>query len=213
MTLASVLLVEDDLFMRATLSALLTTKGFNVVGAVDTAEEALYLQNTFNPDVVIADLDLGPGPNGIDITSALREFNPKIGIIFLTTFSDPRLADLNNLPIPKGAVYFTKSKLGDPAILITAILQVSRNPLFHQRVKNSELAHLTETQIEILKLVSQGHTTASIATQRNVSEKSVEAMLSRIHSALELPKAKNLNPRVQLTRAFFALAGKKPPGE
>ena len=213
MSLAKVLLVEDDPFIRATLSALISQKGFTVVGVVDTADEALLAQKIHHPDVLLADLDLGPGPNGIDIASALRLNNPNLGIIILTTFSDPRLADSRNLELPTGTMYFTKSKINDVSILLTAILQVKHLPLSHNRKKKSESISLTEPQIEILRLVSEGQTTASIAEQRNVTEKSVEAMLARIHSTLELPKSKNLNPRVQLTRAFFALSGKKPPGE
>ena len=213
MSLAKVLLVEDDPFIRATLSALISQKGFTVVGVVDTADEALLAQKIHHPDVLLADLDLGPGPNGIDIASALRLNNPNLGIIILTTFSDPRLADSRNLELPTGTMYFTKSKINDVSILLTAILQVKHLPLSHNRKKKSESISLTEPQIEILRLVSEGQTTASIAEQRNVTEKSVEAMLARIHSTLELPKSQNLNPRVQLTRAFFALPGKKPPGE
>ena len=213
MSLAKVLLVEDDPFIRATMSALIAQKGFTVVGVVDTADAALLSQKMYDPDVVVADLDLGPGPNGIDIATALRRVNPNIGVIILTTFSDPRLADSRNLDLPNGTMYFTKSKINDVSILLTAILQVKHLPLAPNRKKKSDLSILTEAQIEILRLVSEGQTTASIAAQRNVSEKSVEAMLSRIHVTLELPKSKNLNPRVQLTRAFFALAGKKPPGE
>lgn len=213
MALAKVLLVEDDHFIRATLSALIAQKGFAVVGVVDTADEALHIQKIHKPEVVIADLDLGPGPNGIDIATALRLENPQLGVIILTSFSDPRLADSRVLELPQGTMYFSKSRMNDITVLLTAILQVKHMPLSQSRAKGVRFSQLTEAQIDILRLVSEGQTTASIAQQRNVSEKSVEAMLSRIHTTLELPRTKNLNPRVQLTRAFFALAGKKPPGE
>lgn len=213
MGLARVLLVEDDVFLRATMSSLLASKGFSVVGAVETADEALLIQELHNPEVLVTDLDLGPGPSGIDIAIALRNRNPQIGIIILTSFSDPRLSDPRSAPLPRGAMYFTKSKVSDTAVLLSAVLQVKHRPFMGASARKPEQSELTETQIEILRLVSEGQTTASIANQRNVSEKSVEAALSRIYIVLGLERSKHLNPRVQLTRAYFRLAGKKPPNE
>ena len=213
MPLARVILIEDDLFTRSTISALLVHRGFDVVGQADSAEEGLLLQELHLPEVALIDLDLGPGPNGIDIAVALRKADPKIGIVMLTTFQAPRFADARNLPLPQGAKFLTKGELSDVSILVTAILQVQRNPLIAVRHHRKSLPLLTDGQIEILRLVSEGHTTASIALTRGVTEKSIEATLTRIHSNLGLPKEKQLNPRIQLTRAFLALVGKKPPGE
>jgi DNA-binding NarL/FixJ family response regulator len=213
MALARVLLIEDDLFIRSTLAALLAHRGFAVVGQTDNVEEALLLQSLHCPDVLLVDLDLGPGPNGIDLATALRKVNPKIGIVMLTTFLDPRFADLKNLPLPEGAQFLTKGELGDISVLVIAILQSQRNPLRHKKNVKKRNTMLTEGQIETLRLVAEGHTTSSIASARGVSEKSIEATLGRIHSSLELPRTRDLNPRVQLTRAFLTLVGKKPPGE
>ncbi len=213
MPLARVLLIEDDLFIRLTLSALLAHRGFEVVGQSESAEEALLLQASYDPEVALVDLDLGPGPNGIDIAAAMREVNPNIGIVMLTTFLDPRFADIKNLPLPRGARYLTKGELGDTSILVTSILQAVRNPLSPTKNPRQRSSVLTQGQIEILRLVAEGHTTGNIAATRGVSQKTIEATLNRIHTSLDLPKIKELNPRIQLTRAFFTLVGKKPPGE
>jgi len=213
MALARIILIEDDLFTRSTLSALLGHRGFEVVGQTESVEEALMLQELYSPEVALVDLDLGPGPNGIDIAIALRRVNPNIGIVMLTTFIDPRFTGTSNLPLPKGTRFLTKGELNDVSILVTSILQVMRNPLSPSKQLKRSGSLLTEGQIEILRLVSEGHTTASIAITRGVSEKSIEATLARIHSSLGLIKTKQLNPRVQLTRAFLSLTGKKPTGE
>ena len=210
MALAKVLVIEDDLFIRSTLSTLLSHKAFEVVGSVSTAQEAILVQQKFNPHVVISDLDLGPGPNGIDIVTTLRRHSPTIGVILLTSFTDPRLADSKNSQLPQGTLYFTKSQMHDISILFTAIIQVKHLPLIQTRKPLTQDFRLTEVQIDILRLVSEGLTTASIAEARGTSEKSIEAALKRIHTVLELPREKSLNPRVQLTRAFFELSGKSP---
>ena len=88
MALARVILIEDDLFTRSTLSALLAHRGFEVVGQTESVEEALMIQGLYSPEVALIDLDLGPGPNGIDVAAALRKVNPNIGVVMLTTFMD-----------------------------------------------------------------------------------------------------------------------------
>lgn len=213
MALAKVLIVEDDAFIRSALSTILTQKGFEVVGAVDNAEEALILQKSRQPEVLLVDLDLGPGPNGIDVATVLREHNPYLGLVVLTSYSDPRLSDRRNRELPRGALYFTKSRMNDIAVLFTAILRVKHLPLTLARRQDFQSIQLTELQIDVLRLVSQGLTTSKIAQERGVSEKSVEAAISRIHTVLELPRSRELNPRIQLARAFFTLSGKKPPGD
>jgi DNA-binding NarL/FixJ family response regulator len=67
-------------------------------------------------------------------------------------------------------------------------------------------------QIDVLRLLAEGATTSEIALQQGVTQKAVEATITRLHNLLGLAKNKKLNPRVQLVRAYFALSGKKPPG-
>jgi hypothetical protein len=58
----------------------------------------------------------------------------------LTTFLDPRFADVKNLPLPQGAKFLTKSELSDVSILVTAILQVQRNPLSQSGIIKKNIA-------------------------------------------------------------------------
>lgn len=210
MALAKVLLVEDDLLLRNTLGELLGHRSFDVVGLVNSAEEALIINREMKPDVLLIDLDLGPGPNGIDIAHALRQENPQLGIVFLTSFTDPRFLDPNNLRIPTGSMYFTKSQVQDVSVLITAILRAKSFPLTPIRRMEPEKNPLSNLQIDILRRVSEGATSTHIANDLNLSVKSVEAHLSRIHRLLGLERHTDISPRIQLTRAFFAATGKRP---
>ena len=58
-----VLIVEDDAFSRVALSDALRHQNLSVVGAVESAYEALELQKKFSPQVAVCDLDLGVGPD------------------------------------------------------------------------------------------------------------------------------------------------------
>jgi len=210
--MASVLLVEDDVFSRATLAAALLGANIEVKDQVVKASEAIRAVNKFSIDIAIIDLDLGPGANGIDIAIALRDINPRIGIIILTSYSDPRVANPNSLSLPKGSKFLTKSSLNDFGILIKMILELKSQPLSNKNGSKIERVAFSENQLSVLQGVAEGLTTKEIATRAGVSEKAIEGTITRLHSMLDLPKKPFLNPRVQLARAYFHLSGKKPPG-
>jgi DNA-binding NarL/FixJ family response regulator len=210
--LASVLLVEDDVFTRSTLSAALVGANFEVKAQVGKASDAIDAVKRFSIDVAIIDLDLGAGATGIDIAIALREHNPIIGIIILTSYTDPRVMNPHSRVLPKGSKFLTKSNLTDFAPLVRTILELKALPLSGKTEKRSEKVDFTANQLIVLQSVAEGLTTKEIASRTGVSEKAVEGTISRLHSMLDLPKDSSSNLRVQLARAYFALSGKKPPG-
>lgn len=212
MALASVLLVEDDVFTRSTLSAALIGANFEVKAQVGKASDAIDVVKRFSIDVAIIDLDLGAGATGIDIAIALREQNPVIGIIILTSYTDPRVMNPHSRVLPRGSKFLTKSNLTDFAPLVRTILELKALPLSGRTEKRTEKVDFTANQLIVLQSVAEGLTTKEIASRTGVSEKAVEGTISRLHSMLNLPKDSSSNPRVQLARAYFALSGKKPPG-
>jgi DNA-binding NarL/FixJ family response regulator len=60
-------------------------------------------------------------------------------------------------------------------------------------------------------MVAQGTATKDIAAKTGVSEKAVEASISRVRTILGLKEKAGVNPRVSLVRAFYELTGKSPP--
>jgi len=212
MELASVVLIDDDLFTRTTLTAALAGSGINVLSVAENGSIGLEAVKNLNPDVVIADLDLGPGPSGIDICHAIRMTKPSIGLILLTSFTDPRIHDPANSNLPRGCRFVSKSELQDIKVLVQEILIARNKPLQGSQLKKARENLLSDTQIEVLIAVSQGLSTAEIASQRGVTEKAIEGMIAKIHSTLGISRSKSLNQRVQLARLYFKLSGKKPPG-
>lgn len=212
MELASVVLIDDDLFTRTTLTAALAGSGISVLSVAENGSIGLEAVKNLNPDVVIADLDLGPGPSGIDICHAIRMTKPSIGLILLTSFTDPRIHDPANSSLPRGCRFVSKSELQDIKVLVQEILIARNKPLQGSQLKKARENLLSDTQIEVLIAVSQGLSTAEIASQRGVTEKAIEGMIAKIHSTLGISRSKSLNQRVQLARLYFKLSGKKPPG-
>lgn len=204
------ILVEDDAFTRATLGDALAHQGFEVRARVGTAAEALAAQKDFDPQVAVLDLDLGIGPTGIDVAIALRSRNPKIGIVFLTTYKDPRLIESNLPNLPEGAIYLNKMELNSTSTIAMQISLAMLKPLA-KRVfpwtRNSPLSAMSTIQIEIMKEIAQGLSTAEIARSRGVSEQAIDKSISRISKHLGIPKSADTNQRVQIVRAYFENKG------
>ena len=212
MIIATAMLIDDDSFVRTTLQAGLAHYGIQVSDSLDSASATIKSIPTSNADVAIVDLDLGPGPSGIDVCHTLRTHKPNLGLILLTSYQDPRIFDPSSSNLPKGCRFISKSKLTDFNLLVQTILSERMKP-YHSKAEGSSAASpLTITQLEVLKLVAQGLSTDEIAKIREVSPKAIESTIAKIHKTAGLKKSKSMNQRVQLARFYFLLSGKKPPG-
>lgn len=212
MKIASVLILEDDPFSLLTLKQALTGLNFEVLCATGSIPEAISSSRKLDIQVALLDLDLGPGANGIDVAHMLRQLKPNIGIILLTSYSDPRLANPNGPSLPPGAILLTKTQLRDFDTLINAILVARKYPVKNRAHMNSKLA-LTTRQIEVLKALASGLSTSEIAKSLGLSEKAVEGIITKLHNTLNLEKDRKFNMRIQLARAYFGLSGRIPRSE
>jgi two-component system invasion response regulator UvrY len=207
--IARVLIVEDDVFTRTTLTSALTSHGVEVVLATDNAKSALDLVTNKQIDLALLDLDLGTGPTGLDIATALRRKDNNIGIIFITSYSDPRLIGSNNPELPVGSRYLTKSSVSNINILINLIIQTKQNPLQKSNTFVAKKVDLTKQQIEIMRLIAAGYSSSKIAQELEVSEKTVESIISKINKSLGITRLDQKNLRVQMVKAYYALTGKQ----
>lgn len=207
-----VLVVEDDSFTLSMVTGVIATSGFIVHGEKSVAEAFKFAQTNF-PAVCIIDLDLGEGPTGIDLALGLRRLQPKIGIILLTSYEDPRLHRPNLPDLPLGARYLVKQHISEKSTLVETIKNVIDNPL--GKISDSEIPQLdfTDVQVETLRLVAQGLSNAEIAKLRFVTEKTVEQTITRLSKLLNIPQSANLNSRVQLARTYFNKTGKPVDAE
>jgi DNA-binding NarL/FixJ family response regulator len=205
--LARILIIDDDALIRSSLSTALHSLGIEVVGTGATAREALNLVTEHKPDVALLDMDLGVGPNGIDISNAIRKQLPGIGLVFLSSFSSPKFAP-NYEQMPIGSRFLTKGEMSDMQMLVNRILQAKKYPLIHDSSKRNDEIELTSQQVTLLKYLAEGLTTSEIASRLSISEKGVEANIARLQTILDVHKSSEKNLRVSLARAYFRLTGK-----
>jgi len=202
------LVVDDDDFTRVLLVRTLNAAGHEVVGDSADAAGAMRLADTAKPDIAIVDLDLGSGPNGIDLAHGLRKLNPSVALIVLSSYQDPRLVG-STRPLPLGAMYVSKRSVGDPATLEASVQEVCSAPLAERSLGGSidPTKRLSDNQVEIMRLVAEGYSNAEIARRRTLTEPAVAKAVARLVKQLELDVGDNDNVRVLITRAYYDLIG------
>lgn len=202
-----ILVIEDEPLLRDLLAKSLETNGFVVTTAANAAD-AKRAVKTADPDAILVDIELGPGPTGLDFAEVLSRQRPDIGIVFLTNLPDPRFTGKDAKAVTKNQAYIRKGAIGSGSELVEAIEAVLRDRVTknyrHDLASNRPLAELSQRQLTVLKLVAEGKTNSQIAQLRGTSVRAVESMLSRIFDALGIEQNAS-NPRVEAAAKYHAL--------
>jgi DNA-binding NarL/FixJ family response regulator len=202
-----VLVVEDDGFMRSLIAGYLEGAGF-VVATAATAVSAQKQIRTLDPDAVVLDIDLGPGPSGLDIAKTLNLDSQEIGLVFLTNFADPRFAGYDIEAAHPSAAYLNKHMLEDPSILVEALnavlLETGVGQFRHDSRADRPFVNLSGSQIQALRLIAEGKTNQQIAEIRNRSLPATESLVKRTLEVLGIPANASINGRVKAASEFVA---------
>ena len=196
-------IVEDNSLLRLSLQASLEMENVEVVFSVATAVEALQQIEIAEIDVLIADLHLGETINGIDVSLLWQKAHPKLGVLYLTSYDDPRLINSGKSPVlANNSVYLRKDSIAEIDQLVRAIHSTLEGNNESQ-VRTGPLSSLTDVQMETLALLALGHSNKEIARIRGINEESVAISLNRISKVLGLPAQMYRNPRVHLARVVL----------
>jgi len=195
-----VLIADDHAIVRSGLGMLINAQeDMEVVGYAADGKEACEKATEVHPDVVLMDLSMPPGENGLTATARLKEMAPDIQVLVLTMHDDEEY--LFRVLQAGAAGYILKS--APDLDLITAIRSVQKGMAylypsatkslieeFLQMVKNGEeqakYEILTDREKEVLVLVAKGFSNKEIAEQLTVSVKTVESHKAHIMEKLHL---------------------------
>ena len=121
-----ILIVEDNPLLRNTLKSMLTTRFPSImVEEASNAEEALSEFEKINPCLIFMDIRL-PDKNGLEITRTIKETNPEIEIIILTSHDIP---EYREAAFRSGASHFLAKgnvKIDDIAALVASALKADK---------------------------------------------------------------------------------------
>lgn len=193
-----IILVEDHaIFIEGLCSILQTVAGINICGTFTSGSTALTFLKENPVDVVFLDISL-PEISGIEVCKSIKAIDENIKIIALTNHSEKSVI-MEMLQNGSDGYLLKNTSKQD---LINAIFQVLNNQflmnselqkiLFSSEAKKTDIPRLTKRELEILRLVSEGGTTASIAKNLFISPQTVETHRHNVMQKLNVSNAASL---------------------
>ena len=208
-TARQVLVIEDDEFLCGLIAEMLANRGF-IVHQAYNGTQAMDLIDEYDPDALIVDLDLGHGPSGLDVINVLGERIMEFGVLVLSNYPSPSALSPGST-LPGSVGFLLKRQLSDPDEVVQALETVLRDATpqhpRHADVVPDELAMLTATQFELLRLIAMGYSNEQIASERRVTLRSVESMVNRLFVALDLASSPRSNARVKAAMLYARVMG------
>lgn len=209
-----VAVVEDEPLYRELLVTGLIARlpDVTVVGSFGSAEELTTTLHPNDMDVLLTDVDLGPGADGTQLGVHLRRRNRRVGVVLLSNLAMPGL--LASLPedVRGGWSYLLKTSVADLDQLGLAVREsaaggmVIDSALTRKLVPETTgpLAGLTPRQIDVLSRMANGWSNKRIADDLVLSVRTVESVISDIIATLAIPKdVDGFNARVACVLVYL----------
>ncbi|MFF2346436.1 response regulator [Pseudarthrobacter sp. NPDC058119] len=185
----TVLLVDDHLVVRSGLRALLSTEpDIEVVAEAASGEDAVQLSQAFSPAVVVMDLAMGPGMDGLEAIRRIRDLNGRQAILVFTTYDSD--ADIVRA-VDAGAMgYLLKDAVPEEIFAAIRGAAVGRSVMsppvasrLFQQLRNPEEV-LTPREAELLGLLTEGLSNRELGRRLFISEATVKTHLAHIYAKL-----------------------------
>jgi DNA-binding NarL/FixJ family response regulator len=189
-----IIIFEDNDRLRESLAYLLkTAETYELLGEYNNCNDASAITRVYQPDVVLMDIDM-PGESGIKGVSLVKEARPETAVIMYTVFeNDEKLFQC----LCAGANGYLLKKTS-PEKLFDAIKEVMEggapmSPSIARKVLNSfqtqrkiNSYELTEREIQVLRLLTDGHSSKIIAAKMNIAFETVRSHLKNIYQKLHV---------------------------
>ncbi len=190
-----IMIVDDHEVVRFGLSNLLTRRsGWEVVAEAGSVTDAVRFADEQQPDVIVMDIRLSDG-SGIDACREITNLHPNIKVIMLTSFAED---DLLFSAISAGAVGYVLKQVGNDD-LVRAIETIARGDAMldptvtgqvlaklRDSTRSEAFANLTDQELRVLALITQGKTNKEIAADLYLGEGTVRNYVSNILDKLSL---------------------------
>ncbi len=209
----SIALIDDHKLFREGVKRILSfDPEFDVVAEADDGREANGIVETYNPDIVLMDINM-PEVNGIEATKNLLEDNPDVKVIILSIHDDENYV---SHALQTGAQGYLLKEMDTESLMEAIRVVYNGGSYLHPKVTHNlveeyrklvdyqdtsngvvEIEHrkplhlLTKRECQVLQLLSEGQSNRSISSSLVISEKTVKNHVSNILQKM------NVNDRTQ----------------
>jgi DNA-binding NarL/FixJ family response regulator len=203
-TKSKVLVVDDHPIVRQGLTLMINRESdLTVCGEAEDAQTAMQSVTATRPDILVVDISLN-GPDGLDLLKNIRTRYPDLPVLILSMHDESIYAER---ALRAGAQGYIMKQEATEKVLVALRRILSREIYVSERIANrmlqryigspsagrpSSIADLTDRELEVFRLIGEGHSTRQIAEDLHISVKTVESYQSHIKEKLSLRSAREL---------------------
>ena len=216
------MIAEDGVLMREGLRSLLAGEGHDVVAQVGDADALRSAVRELRPELAIIDVRMPPTQTdeGARAAVELRAEQPELAVLLLSQDVETRLALTLMEEQPSGFGYLLKDRVLAIDEFLDAVERVGRGGsaidpevvlrLMDRRDGVNRLSALTPRERELLALIAEGHSNASIGKRLFLSQKTIDTHIHSILGKLGLPATPDQNRRVLAVLAYLGRVASRP---
>jgi DNA-binding NarL/FixJ family response regulator len=200
----TVFVVDDHPIVRQGLALLINRESdLTVCGEAEEMHAALSAIPIAKPDILIVDISLN-GPDGLELLKNIRITSPRLPVLILSMHDESIYAER---ALRAGANGYIMKQEATEKVLVALRRILSGEIYVSGRIANSMLQHyvhgaspspqssiseLTDRELEVFRLIGEGHGTRQIAEVLHLSVKTVESYQAHIKEKLSLRSAREL---------------------
>ena len=201
----SILIVDDHPIVRDGLEYLLRKESdLSICGYAEDADTALLSIEQYKPDIAIVDISLKGGKSGLELTNTIRKLYPRLPVLILSMHDEFLYAQRLIRSGARG--YVSKHEMTDA--IVQAIRKVMSGGVYLSDTQTSKfiddlmfkqnktvttsVEKLTNTELNVFRLIGDGKKTSDIAAELQVSVKTIDTHRLRIKRKLSLNNSSEL---------------------
>lgn len=191
-----VMIADDHVMVREGIKQLLEFDGdIEVIAEANDGVECLEKLKTINPDVLLLDINM-PNKNGIEVLEKIRNRNLNIRVLILTVHNEVEyllkavdigvdgylLKDSESAELKKAI----RTVLNGESYIQPSLIPILNSRLVARDVDKEKIDSLTKRELEVLIQVANGMSNKEIATNLNISERTVKNHISNIFKKIDV---------------------------
>lgn len=208
------MIAEDSVLLREGITRVLAESGFDVVAQVDNADDLLEAIETHAPDLVVTDIKMPPSntDDGLRAAQTIKQRWPHTPVLVLSQYIEPGYAEYL-MGLGPGLGYLLKDRVAHIDEFVASLRRLVAGEsvvdpkvaatLLDRGRRADPVDSLTDREREILGLMAQGHSNASLSEMLFLSPKTLEKHVGSIFLKLGLPPESEGHRRVLAVLAFL----------